>query len=93
MFSILQDKKECIVCHSQNNIHLHHIFFGAKNRNISDKNGFTCYLCYSHHEGDDGVHGKFGHELDIHLKQLCQARYEEKHSRDEFRQLIGKSYL
>ena len=43
---------------------------------------------------DEGVHGKYGHGLDIQLKQECQRAFEaDGHTRDEFRQLIGKSYL
>ena len=43
---------------------------------------------------DNGVHGKEGHELDIELKQACQRAFEaDGHTREEFRALIGKSYL
>lgn len=90
--SILQEKKECIICHTTSNLHYHHIYFG-KNREISDKNGFTCYLCYEHHEGTRGVHGRDGHKLDIYLKERCQNKFEETHKREEFRKLIGKSFL
>ena len=92
MKSILQNLKECYICHSQTNLHLHHIFFGP-NRKISDKNGFTCFLCYEHHLGTYGVHGMNGHELDAKLKQECQKEYEKTNSRDTFIALIGRSYL
>lgn len=92
MKSILQKTKECYVCHSKIGLHYHHIFFG-KNRKISDKKGFTCYLCFLDHEGTYGVHGKEGDGLDTKLKQECQAEFEKTHSREEFMQLIGKSYL
>lgn len=92
MKSIIQDEKYCFVCGRLTNLHLHHIYFG-KNRKISDKNGFTCYLCYEHHEGTFGVHGKYGHELDCKLKQDCQKKFEEKQSREEFMKLIGRNYL
>lgn len=92
MKSILQEKKECFICKTKDNLHLHHIYFG-KNRTISDKNGFTCYLCYNHHEGTNGVHGKLGHDLDMYLKRTCQEVFERTHSREEFLKLIGKSYL
>lgn len=68
-------------------------FFGTANRKISDKNGFTVYLCQYHHEGDYGVHGKNGNELNRELKQLCQKKFEEKDTRDNFIRLIGRSYL
>ena len=92
MKSILQTNKECYVCKTTYNLHLHHIYFGP-NRKVSDKNGFVVYLCQYHHEGTYGVHGKYGNELNGKLKQECQRKYEEKHSRDEFINLIGKSYL
>ena len=43
---------------------------------------------------DDGVHGINGHELDVELKQACQQAFEaDGHTRKEFIELIGKSYL
>lgn len=93
MKSIIQDKRECWVCHTTHGLHLHHCFFGVKNRTISDINGFTCHLCLQHHEGTNGVHGKNGHELDLKLKRLCQEKYEEDHTREDFIRLIGKSYI
>lgn len=93
MNSILQDKRECIVCRKEYELHYHHIYYGGKNRKNSDINGFTCWLCYAHHEGTFGVHGREGKQLDTWLKQVCQSKYEETHSRDEFREIIGKSYL
>lgn len=92
MKSIMQDNKECYVCKKTQNLHLHHIFFG-KNRQISDKNGFVCYLCYEHHEGNQGVHSKNGTNLDNYLKRTCQEKFERLNSREEFRRLIGKSYI
>jgi hypothetical protein len=90
--SILHKEKECFVCNKKTGLHLHHIYYG-KNRNISDKNGFVCYLCFEHHEGTDGVHGKNGNDLNLYLKQICQKTYEMEHSREEFIRLMGKSYL
>ena len=92
MKSIMQEDKYCFVCGKRNNLHLHHIYFG-KNRKVSDKNGFTCYLCYEHHEGTFGVHGKYGHELDLRLKRECQKHFENTRSRNEFMNLIGRNYL
>lgn len=92
--SIFQTEKECIVCGATVNLHCHHIYFGRGMRDISDRNGFTCYLCgYHHTQSNEGVHCKNGHELDMHLKETCQREFEKTHTRDEFRNLIGKSYL
>lgn len=94
MKSIIQKNKECYICHSKNNLHLHHIIFG-KNRNKSDKDGLTTYLCYYHHEGTNGVHGKNGHELDKELKQLAQKVWMDYYDKsvDDFIQRYGKNYL
>jgi len=93
MDSILQSEKECYITHSKNDLHRHHIFFGA-NRRISEKNGFWVYLVARlHNQSNEAVHGEYGHDLDLKLKRECQAKYEETHTRQEFRNLIGKSYL
>ena len=91
MKSIIQDKKECYFCHTTQNLHDHHIYFG-KNRKISEQNGFKVWLCGRHHNmSNSGVH--FDYPKDIYLKQLCQSVYEQAHTRKEFMQLIGKNYL
>lgn len=91
MKSIIQNNKECFFCHTTQNLHLHHIFFGSK-RKISDKNGFTVYLCaYHHNASNESVH--MNRELDLKLKEYTQIRYEKKYKRDDFIKLIGKSYI
>lgn len=94
MKSIIQKNKLCYFCGTTQNIHLHHIFFGSKNKRISDKNGFTCYLCGYHH--NLGGNGECVHrciEMDLELKRACQTKYEETHSREDFMSLIGRNYL
>lgn len=93
MKSIIQNKKQCFICKRSTGLHDHHIYFGTARRKISEKNGFKVWLCYLHHEGTTGVHGRDGHELDKYLKQTCQKKYEETHSRSEFINLIGRSYI
>ena len=91
--SIIQTKYECWFCHTKNNLHYHHIYGGA-NRQKSDENGFTVYLCAWHH--NLGGNGKCVHRcraMDLELKQACQRKFEETHTREEFRKLIGRSYL
>lgn len=93
MKSILQTEKKCFITGSTYNLHFHHIFAGSR-RKISDREGFTVWLTGRlHNQSEDGVHGKNGHELDLYLKQACQRKYEETHSREEFMNLIGKNYL
>ena len=92
--SIINNKKECIVCHTTNNLNCHHIIFG-KNRNNADKDGLTVYLCYEHHEGTNGVHGKNGHKLDLKLKQLAEKKWCEYYNKtsNEFLERYHKNYL
>lgn len=91
MKSILQSEKKCYVTELTDGLHKHHIY-GAANRKISEDNGFWVWLTPKYHNmSDRGVH--FNKEFDLLLKQECQAKYEETHSRDEFMELIGRSYL
>lgn len=92
--SILQDGKCCYITgYEGENLHKHHIFFGAGQREISEKMGFWVYLRHDWHEAEYGVHGRDGHELDLRLKRKCQRKYEATHSREEFMALIGRNYL
>lgn len=93
MKSILQNRKESYISGSTYNLEEHHIFFGTANRKISEKQGFKVWLTAEEHRGTYGVHGKFGRNLDIRLKQDAQIKYEETHTREEFIKLIGKGYL
>lgn len=94
MESIINDKKECFVCHKKNFLHLHHIFFG-RNRKKADEDGLTVYLCYFHHEGDYGVHGKNGHDLDKQLKEMAEKKWMEINNKtiDDFIDRYKKNYL
>ena len=91
MDSILQgDTRECYLTGATDGLHRHHIYFGTPNRKISEANGFWVWLRWDWHNGAEyGVH--FNRDLDLKLKRECQE--EETHSREEFRKLIGKSYL
>ena len=92
--SILQTEKEGYITGQTNNLHRHHIYFGHGLRQISEDNGFVVYLAgWLHNQSNEGVHGKNGRELDLMLKQHCQRKFEETHSREEFIKLIGRNYL
>lgn len=91
MKSILQSTKECYLTGYQGILHKHHIYGGA-NRKISEENGFWVWLRPDlHNLSNNGVH--FNHDLDLKLKRICQAKYEETHTREEFMTLIGRNYL
>ena len=51
------------------------------------------WLTYEQHEGTYGVHGRYGHELDLKLMRLGQAFFELTHSREEFISIFGKNYF
>jgi len=92
MKSILQDQKECYITKCTQNLHKHHIFYGTGNRKISERHGFWVWLRGDlHNLSNAGVH--FNKELDLQLKQECQRKFEESHSREEFMKLIDKNYL
>lgn len=92
MDSILQDRRECYLTGDTCGLHKHHIYMGNPGRRISEENGFWVWLRWDWHNGAGyGVH--FNRALDLQLKQICQERYEQTHSRQEFLRLIGKSYL
>lgn len=91
--SIIQaDTTHCYVCNRMGT-EIHHPLNGS-NRKISDRMGLTVGLCYTHHRGEQGVHGKDGNDLRIELKQVAQEVYEERiGTREEFIRTFGKSWL
>jgi len=93
--SVLQGTtKECYVTGRTAGLHKHHIYYGVKNRAVSDRCGFWVWLIPElHNASDEGIHnGNIG--LDMELKQECQRAFEaEGHTRDEFIRLIGRNYL
>jgi hypothetical protein len=90
----MQEEKECYITGQTDNLHKHHIYFGNPGRKISEDHGFWVYLVGRlHNQSNDGVHCKNGKQLDLFLKQECQRKYEETHTRKEFMQLIGRNYL
>lgn len=92
MKSIVQKNKECFICKTTQDLHEHHIFFGRANRRLSEKYGMKVWLCGRHHNlSNEGVH--FNRELDLYIKRIGQKTFEETHTRQEFRDIFGKSYL
>lgn len=93
MKSIIQTKKESFLSGATYDLEEHHIFYGTANRKISEKYGLKVWLTPEEHRGTNGVHGKNGKLLDKKLKKIAQQKFEETHTREEFINLIGKSYL
>lgn len=90
--SIIQNRKECLICKDEGVLHKHHVFPGVANRKLSEEYGCWCYLCPAHHNMSDyGVH--FDHSLDVKIKEYTQRKFEEKYSREEFMRIFGKNYI
>ena len=68
-------------------VHLHHVY-GAANRKHSTKYGMVEWLCRACHEA---VHN--GGPQGLLLKMAHQARFEQTHTREEFRAIFGRSWL
>lgn len=92
MKSIIQKDKECYVCGVTFPIHEHHIFGGNK-RKLSEKYGIKVFLCWNHHEGTYGVHGRDGKELAEKLHKLGQEAFEEAYPDLDFLEIFGKNYI
>lgn len=88
-YSILtSDLDICWVCKTEKDLEipsddLHEIYPG-RNRLRSIKNGFVVPLCRKCHESE---------EIKEKLQKICQEIYEETHTREEFINIVDKSYL
>lgn len=98
--SILQEKNGiCFLCsilegdiRQQYGLHKHHVFFGVANRKLSEEDGLYVYLCIRHHEtGPDAVHVNKGTR--VMLQIYAQEVYEKTHTREEFIERYGRSYI
>ncbi len=61
-----------------------HEIYGGSNRIRSIKNRFVALLCRECHDNE---------EVTKELRIMTQLEYEKTHTREEFIQLIGKSYV
>ena len=86
-YSILTDDFEhCFVC-KKSPVDIHEIYGGC-NRKISMQNGFCVPLCREHHRlvTDYPLNNRY-------FQELCQNKFEETHTREEFMDLICRNYL
>lgn len=86
--SIIQTNRECWFCGTETNLECHHCIHGTSNRKNAEKYGLKIFLCQRHHSE---VH--MDRKLDLVLITLAQRKFEETHTRDEFRAIFGKSWL
>jgi len=61
-----------------------HEVYGGSNRKRSIKYRFVKLICRECHENENEI---------LNLRKKVQEEYELNHTREEFIQLIGKSYL
>ena len=96
MKSIIQTEKKCYITVRTDNLHEHHVYFGTSNRKLSEKYGLKIWIVGElHNLGDFGVHGKYGHELDLKIKREVQIKAMEHYgwSVEDFIRIIGRSYI
>ena len=92
-FSILQNEMDrCYVCGTNQNLHIHEVFYGWANRQLSIKYGCCVALCAHHHNmSSDGVH--FNRALDLRLKKEMQEQFEKVYPNLNFLTIFGRNYL
>ena len=92
MKSIMQDEKECYLSKSTKRLEIHHIFFGAGRRELSEKYGLKVWLRYDWHNlPPNGAH--FNQETRRRLEQDGQRAFQEHYPDLDFMQIFGKNYL
>lgn len=80
----------CEICGSNHLVEVHHILYGKGKRNQYESIDSCIDLCWEHHHGKNGVHGKNGHEIDIKLKRQLQDKYFDMgYTEDEVRGKMG----
>lgn len=90
---LTEDMEHCYLCGREREA-IHHIYHGTALRKISDKHGFIVPLCANcHNLSSKSVHLDKDQVKDIELKENCQKKFEETHSREEFMRIIGRNYL
>lgn len=91
---ITNDMDSCYVCGAVRDLELHHCIHGTANRKLSTKYHLVVRLCQKCHRGTQGVHGTYGHQLDMRLKREAQEAFEHKHgTREDFIRIFGRNYL
>ena len=70
----------------------HEVFYGTGKRELSIKYGLVIFLTPKmHNMSNQGIH--FDRKFDLKVKKIAQAKFEETHTREEFINIFGKSYL
>jgi len=78
----------CEICGSSDRCQIHHVVYRSQTTNNDEEN--LIMLCYRHHQGTYGVHGKHGKRLNLQLKRDLQKKYFDKGlSEQEVRRKMG----
>lgn len=86
---LTNDMDHCILCKRRRD-DIHHVFFGNKQRELSEFYGLLLPLCKKHHTGRYGPH--FDKTVDSELKQYVQAKFEEHYPGTSFVDVFGRNY-
>lgn len=81
-------ESKCRICGTTYGLEVHHMIHGYGRRKKADEYGLVCYLCRNCH--------RLLHDTrmcDLELQQEAQRKFEQDHSREEFIQVFGKSYI
>lgn len=97
-----QEDGQCYLCNLQG-IYIyhpyteeHHIFEGTANRRKSEEHGMKVNLCPAHHRGNAQGNRQAVHhnsQMADMLHEAGQRKFEETHTREEFRREFGQSWL
>ena len=89
---ITKDMEHCIICRKPAT-DTHHCLFGSK-RKMADKYKLVVGLCRECHNRVHDPKTDRDKECQNYLKKEAQYAFEDKvGTREEFRQIVGRSYL
>lgn len=80
----------CEICYSSYMVQQHHIVGGRGKRNQHETVESVIALCWDHHYGNKGCHGKDGRELVLRLRrELQQTYFNQGYTEDQVREMMG----
>lgn len=86
------EDEQCIICGGISGLQRHHVFFGNPNRRHAEEDGMWVWVCYYHHTASlNSFHEN--RQMDLKMKRYAQGIYEQTHTREEFIERYGRSYL
>jgi len=87
-------KRECELCGKWDYLERHHIFFGNKQRKISEKYGATINICPEcHRTGPNAMHKNMFWCLQVQEQEQRRLMKKYGWSIQDFIKIFGKNYL